>query len=158
MGQDEDREPQRDSPALKLWVVLARANSAVSVHDRASMAAHGLTPAEFAVLEALLHKGPLLLGDIQKKILVSSGGITYLVDRLEARGLVSRRPCPSDRRATFAELTSAGGALMRRIFPDHAARLERALSGLSDAEKEEAIRLLRKLGHRAAELAPDAGE
>jgi MarR family 2-MHQ and catechol resistance regulon transcriptional repressor len=89
---------------------------------------------------------------VQKKILVSSGGITYLVDRLERKGLVERRQCPEDRRARYAALTTEGEALIQRIFPEHARALEQALSGLDPAEKEEAIRLLRKLGRRAAEL------
>lgn len=119
---------------------------------RADIARHGLTVAEFGVLEALHHKGPLLLGEVQRKLLVSSGGITYLVDRLEKRGLVERRACPRDRRASYAALTQEGKTLIRRIFPDHARRIERALSGLKRREKEEAIRLLRRLGHAAAGL------
>lgn len=140
------------SDALKLWVVLARAYNAVAEHDRASLAREGFTPAEFAVLEVLYHKGPLLLGEVQRKVLVSSGGITYLVDRLEERGLVERRPCAEDRRARYAALTPEGEALIRRIFPVHAERLERALSGLTEEEQREAVRLLRKLGLHAASL------
>src|SRR5687767_12099504 len=94
--------------ALKLYVVLARALSAIQEHARADVTRHGLTPMEFAILEALYHKGPLLLGELQKAILVSSGGITYLVDRLVEKGLVERRECPSDRRARYAALTPAG--------------------------------------------------
>src|SRR5512141_2466339 len=96
---DTTMEPTEYRDELKLWVVLARAHNAVSRLVRADIASHGLTEGEFAVLEALYHKGPLLLGDVQRRILVSSGGITYLIDRLVARGLVERRPCPSDRRA-----------------------------------------------------------
>ena len=77
--------------ALKLFVVLARANAAVTAHLHAQAAAHGLTLTEFGILEVLYHKGPLLLGEVQKRILVSSGGVTYLVDRLEAKGLVERQ-------------------------------------------------------------------
>jgi MarR family transcriptional regulator, 2-MHQ and catechol-resistance regulon repressor len=146
------RERNRRNPSLKLWVVLSRAYAAVAAHDRADVARHGLTPAEFGALEALYHKGPLLLNELQRKLLVSRGGITYLVDRLAARGLVERRPCPGDRRAAYAALTPEGEAWIAEIFPAHAACLEHVLSGLSDAEKEQATRLLRKLGRRVAEL------
>jgi len=142
--------------ALKLWVVLSRAFDAVAAHSQADIARHGLTPAEFGVLEALYHKGPLLLGEVQRKILVTSGGVTYLVDRLAARGLVERRRCPTDRRAAYAALTPEGEALIREIFPAHAAAMERALAGLDEAEKDQAIRLLRALGRHAAE-APKSG-
>ncbi len=145
--------PRED--ALKLWVVLARSYDAVRRLTRADIVGHGLTEGEFAVLEALYHKGPLLQGDVQRRVLVSSGGITYLVDRLVARGLVERRPCPEDRRAIYAALTEEGRALLARIFPAHAAAVERAVSGLDEAERGTAIDLLRKLGRAAAALDPE---
>lgn len=140
--------------ALKLYVVLSRAYMAIGRHAQADIALHGLSQGEFAIMEALYHRGPLLLGEVQRKILASSGGVTYLVDRLEADGLVERRPCESDRRARYAALTKKGEQLMRKIFPAHAAALEHALSGLSIAEKKQAIDLLRKLGRTAAARLP----
>jgi MarR family 2-MHQ and catechol resistance regulon transcriptional repressor len=142
--------------ALKLFVVLSRAHTAVERHSEASIAEHGLSHGEFAILEVLYHTGPLLLGAVQRKILVSSGGVTYLVDRLEADGLVERRECETDKRARYAALTRKGQRLMKRIFPDHAAALERSVAGLTKAEKEQAIHLLRKLGIAAAASLPGA--
>lgn len=144
--------PIPESPALRLWVVLSRAFSAVESHARADFARHGLTPAEFGALEALHHKGPLLLGELQKKILVSSGGVTFVIDRLAQRGLVVRRRSASDRRASFVELTCDGTALMEKIFPAHEQVIERALSGIPDAEKEVLAGMLKQLGHEAARL------
>jgi MarR family transcriptional regulator, 2-MHQ and catechol-resistance regulon repressor len=135
--------------ALKLWVVLSRSHTSVSRRADADIARHGLSTGEFAVLEALYHKGPLLLGEVQRKILVSSGGVTYLVDRLEAAGLVERRECAGDRRARYAALTANGEALMQRIFPEHAAAITAATAALTAAEKRQAIELLKKLGHGA---------
>ncbi|MBX6363963.1 MAG: MarR family transcriptional regulator [Gemmatimonadetes bacterium] len=162
MGYDTTRAAAdgRDTDttlALKLFVVLARAEAAVERHAAADVARHGLTLSEFAVLEALFHKGPLLLGDVQRKVLVSSGGITYLVDRLEQKGLVERRPCTEDRRAVWAALTPAGDALIRRIFPEHEAALRAALGALSEDEKRTAIGLLRRLGRHAAEIPLPSG-
>ncbi len=136
--------------ALKLWVVLSRAQVAVSVHAAADVARHGLTLTEFAILEALYHRGAMLLGEVQRRILVSSGGITFLVDRLVAKGLVERQECPSDRRARYAALTPEGEALIARIFPSHAAAIERVLGALDPEEQETAIALLKRLGHGAA--------
>jgi MarR family transcriptional regulator, 2-MHQ and catechol-resistance regulon repressor len=138
--------------ALKLFVVLSRACNAVQRHAEADTARHGLTPGEFAIMEVLHHKGPLLLGEVQRKILASSGGVTYLVDRLERNGLVERRACLTDRRARYAALTPKGEELIERIFPEHAAALERALSGLDVNEQHAAIELLRKLGTNAADM------
>ncbi len=136
--------------ALKLWIVLTRAFLTVSAKVDAHVAEKGLTTTEFAILEVLLHKGPLLLGDIQRKILVTSGGITYLVDRLVEKDLVKREECPSDRRARYAVLTPAGDALIRGLFPEHAAMIAKAMSGLDADEQDSATNLLRKLGLSAA--------
>ena len=149
-----DRGPARtpeEAQALKLWVVLSRAKSAVQDVADADIGRHGLSTGEFAILETLYHKGPLLLGEVQRKILASSGGVTYLVDRLAQQGLVERRECATDRRARYAALTAAGEALMERIFPAHAAVIEDAMSGLDADEKALAIAVLKKLGHAAKE-------
>lgn len=141
---------------LKLWVVLSRAHAALGMHAEADVARHGLSLAEFAALEALYHKGPLLVGELQRKVLKSSGGITYVVDRLQDKGLVTRRPCEEDRRAIYAELTAKGEALLDGIFPLHSESLQAASGGLDVVEKEEAIELLKRLGRGAAD-APRPG-
>jgi MarR family 2-MHQ and catechol resistance regulon transcriptional repressor len=153
---DDTAASRSEERALKLWVVLARAYGAVARHVEEDVARHGLTGAEFGILEALYHKGTLRLGEIQQKVLVTSGGITYLVDRLATKGLVERRECPEDRRVRYAALTAGGEALMRRIFPEHARAVAGALSGLGAAEQAEATALLRTLGLAAAEM-PAAG-
>lgn len=136
--------------ALKLFVVLQRCASAVmgNFHKHADL--YDLTLTEFEILEALYHKGPLLLGDVQRKILLSSGGVTYAIDRLADKGLVERRECATDRRARYAALTARGEALVGQIFPAIAAHIEQTMSALSGREQDEIIDLLRKLGHRAA--------
>src|SRR4051812_29985195 len=156
--QTERKRASAEARALKLWVVLSRAYAAVLAHVEADIARHDLTPTEFAILEVLYHKGPLLLGEVQRRILVSSGGVTYLVDRLEQRKLVERRPCESDRRARYATLTPDGHALIERIFPDHAKAIEHAVGGLSPDDQQEATALLKKLGLEAAEREPGGGE
>lgn len=138
--------------ALKLYVVLTRATEAVHAHARADIAGHGLTETEFAILEALYHKGGLLLGEVQRTVLVSSGGVTFLIDKLEQRGLVTRALCETDRRARYAVLTAEGRRLMDRIFPPHADVVRRAMSGLGIADQRKLIELLRTLGTEAAAL------
>lgn len=147
----DDRERQL---ALKLWVVMARAFRAIQAHAVADQDRHDLSEGEFAVLEALYHKGPMLLNEVQRKVLVSSGGITYLIDRLARKGLVERRPCASDRRAMYAALTGEGERLIAGIFPGHAAAIAHAASALDADEKARLIELVKKLGHGADALAP----
>lgn len=141
----------REQAALKLWVVLNRAHAAIVAHAQEDARIAGLTIGEFAVLEMLHHKGPTLLGEIQRRVLVSSGGITFLVDRLEKKGLVERQNCPSDRRARYAVLTPKGDALIRDIFPLHARRIADVMSTLTDAEQRTVTELIRRLGIAAAE-------
>lgn len=140
--------------SLKLWVVLTRAYQAVQRHAAADQERSSLSEGEFAVLEVLYHKGPLLLVEVQRRVLVSSGGITYLVDRLVRKGLVERRPCSTDRRAVYAALTGAGERLIGDIFPAHADAIAHAMAGLTEAEQRQAIRLIKKLGLHAAAVAP----
>ena len=142
--------------ALKLYVVLHRAAAAVDRHAEADIGRHGLSTTEFAALEALFHKGDLLVGELQRKVLKSSGGITYVVDRLQDKGLVARKPCATDRRAIYASLTKRGRALMEGVFPVHAGVLKAAMAGLTKEEKRAAIDLLRRLGMGASEAAPPA--
>ena len=100
----------RQAKALKAWVILSRAYAAVQGRASADIAARDLTVGEFAVLEVLHHRGPLLLSQLKDKVLVSAGGVTYLVDRLAERGLVERRRCEQDRRAGHAERRAAKAA------------------------------------------------
>lgn len=134
---------------LRLFGVLSRTFAVLQERSRRDVARHGLTPHEFAVLEELHRRGPLLLGDIQERVLVSSGGVTYLVDRLAARGLVERQDCPGDRRARYAALTPAGVAFMERAFPEHARALAAAMESLTISERHELTRLLSALGRGA---------
>ena len=149
----EAHAPQLDeasSAALRLWVIMSRAHSAIAAHAAADVARHGLTLAEFGILEALYHRGPMLLGEVQRRILVSSGGITFLVDRLTAKGLVERRTCHEDRRARYAALTPAGTQLVERIFPEHAAVITQVMEGLSVDDQSTAADMMRALGLFAA--------
>jgi MarR family transcriptional regulator, 2-MHQ and catechol-resistance regulon repressor len=142
--------PQRE-PSLELFVVLSRAYNWVNTHATRDIRCHGLNPTEFGILEVLYHKGPLPLQQIGEKVLISSGNITYAVDKLEQKQLLVRRPSPQDRRVIFAELTSQGQEMLAAIFPQHAEALRQAVSGLSPEEQNQAIQLLKKLGQAAQE-------
>ncbi len=149
----EAHEPQLNeasSAALRLWVIMSRAHSAIAAHASADVARHGLTLSEFGILEALYHRGSMLLGEVQRRILVSSGGITFLVDRLTAKGLVERRTCQQDRRARYAALTPAGTELVAKIFPEHAALLTQVMEGLTLDGQSTAADMMRALGLFAA--------
>ncbi len=138
--------------SLKLFIVLARASRSVTDHIKTDIQRYGLNPTEFAVLELLYHKGNQPLQQIGEKILLASGSITYVVDKLEGKGYLKRNPCPNDRRITHAVITDEGKELMDRIFPEHELQVQSIFAGLDEQEKETAITLLKKLGHYAEEL------
>ena len=84
--------------------------------DARSIAASGLGLSDFAVLEILLHKGPLPVNTIGRQVMLTSGSISTAIDRLEDKGLVRRQACPNDRRVTYVTLTPTGRTLIRRVF------------------------------------------
>lgn len=134
------------SQSLKLFIVLSRAYKAINEHVNKVIQANGLNPTEFAVLELLYHKGDQPMQQIGSKILLASGSITYVVDKLEQKGFLKRIACPNDRRVTYAQITEEGRAFIAEIFPEHAEQIDKLMSSLSETEKQEAIRLLKKLG------------
>ncbi|WP_019120956.1 MarR family winged helix-turn-helix transcriptional regulator [Brevibacillus massiliensis] len=137
--------------SLELFLVLSRAYRSVMEHAIRDIRRYSLNPTEFAVLELLYHKGPHALQQIGEKILLASGSITYVVDKLEEKGYLTREPCEKDRRITYATITEKGNQLMDEIFPQHIQAITRAVAGLDEAEKAEALQLLKKLGIKAKE-------
>lgn len=132
--------------SLKLFIVLSRANKAINECTNQFFQDNGLNPTEFAVLELLYHKGRQPLQKIGNKILLASGSITYVIDKLEKRGYLARISCPSDRRITYAEITDEGTKFMDELFPKHEQQLHKLTNALSTEEKDLAIELLKKLG------------
>lgn len=132
--------------ALNLFIVLARAYNAVTWRTNRDIQSHGLNTTEFGVLDLLYHRGPQPLQKIGEKVLISSGNITYVVDKLQKKTLLRRRASEDDRRVIFAELTEEGRQFFERIFPQHKQVIVNAVRGLSAEEKAQAIVLLKKLG------------
>jgi MarR family 2-MHQ and catechol resistance regulon transcriptional repressor len=140
----------KELTAAKLWIVLARCHRALAVSVEHSIADLGLCLSDFMVLEALLHKGPLTISEIQAKVLLASGSMTAAVDRVESMGLVIRKTTAADRRARVLELTSEGRRLIVRAFAEHARHLEEAMSVLDAEEKRQVYSGLKKLGQFVA--------
>jgi MarR family transcriptional regulator, 2-MHQ and catechol-resistance regulon repressor len=136
---------------VHVFLVLWKAASAVQAYAEKSISELEMCGSDFAVLEALLHKGPLPINEIGKKVLLTSGSITVAVDRLETKKLVERRAHGTDRRARIVHLTKAGRKLITRVYADHAADMERlAFASLTRAERKMLISLLKKIGYEAA--------
>src|SRR2546427_8048289 len=137
--------------APRLWLVIAKSYRVLSLVAERSIANTGLCLTDFAALEALLHKGPLTISEIQDKVRLASGSMTAAVDRLEKTGVVVRKSSPSDRPARGVELTGEGKRLAASGFERHAKDLEALMSALSEKEMEQLYGSIKKLGLLAAE-------
>ncbi|WP_438446995.1 MarR family winged helix-turn-helix transcriptional regulator [Gorillibacterium sp. sgz5001074] len=141
--------------ALKLFVVLSKAYKSLTEQAEKDAKQYGLSPSEFMVLEVLYAKGRIPLQQIGDKILVTSGSITYNIDKLEKKGLLRRVPCSEDRRVTYAEITENGHELFSRIFPGHADKIHGMMKAIPRGKQLEMIDLLKQLGKGAQQGASE---
>lgn len=146
-------DDQSAEAALKLWVVMNRARNSILNALEKQVEAHGLTFTEFAALEVLLHKGMLPIGEVGQRVLLSSGSMTYVIDKLERRDLIQRKACPEDRRIIYADLTESGRSLIEEVFAEHAELIRKLMSGIPDHYIEQTAIALRRLGLYADEHA-----
>ncbi len=137
---------KKEEVALESWIKLQRASNSVFRNIRPSMVQNALSTTQFAVLEVLLHLGPLSQKVIGEKLLISSGNTVKVIDNLERDGLVIREASTKDRRAKIVSLTTKGKAIISIIFPDHIKSIIKTLSILNEKEQLELGRLCKKLG------------
>ena len=140
-----------DLPSLPMAIFgrLSDANERVMRdHMNPLFAKAGLQPGEFDVLATLRRSGaPYLLSPtrLYEALMISSGGMTDRLDRLERAGFVERRPDPSDRRGKLIALTESGKRVIDETLGQHVANEQRMLSVLTSGEQEKLNRLLKKL-------------
>lgn len=135
--------------APRLWIVLAKAHRSIVGYIEARLAGQGLGLSDFAVLEVLLHKGPLTISAIGEKVLLASASMTSAIDRLEKRGLVARKTCDKDRRVRYVDLTNSGRELTTAIYAAHEKDLDLLMDGLSLKERQALYDGLKKIGFAA---------
>jgi MarR family 2-MHQ and catechol resistance regulon transcriptional repressor len=132
--------------ALGMWVKLARAHATFSRLTYENIRSFGLTTPQFAALECLGHLGPMMIGGLCRKMLVSGGNMTVVLDNLEKEGLVERVPSKDDRRAILVRLTAKGSKLFDDVFIKHAQYVASIASVMTEKEQETLSALLKKLG------------
>ena len=142
---------------LQAWRALLRAQAGVAGNlERELMAAEGLPLAWFEVLLVLEQapEGAVRLQRLMDTVLMTKSGVSRLIDRMEAAGLVARSGCPSDRRGAFAVITDLGREKLGRATPIHAGGIDRHLARVLDADQ--AARLRDALSAVADALGGDA--
>src|ERR1700691_6795045 len=135
-----------------VWLVMLKAMRALTRYAAAGIEGTGLGNSDFRVLEALLHKGPLPVNTIGPIVDLTPGSISIAVDRLVAKGLVSRVESAEDRRVRIVTLTSRGRDLIVTAFRKHAWQMKGVFSELSAEELRGFELALKKVGKRAAAL------
>ena len=138
-----DEQSQLDLRLIRVWLKVSQAITENTLKDIES---HNLSRENFMILELLYSKGPHPVQKISETFSIPSGSITYVVDKLEKKGLVERQPNPNDRRASNVVITEEGRALFDEIFPKHVATISENVSFITNEEKEQLITLLKKIG------------
>lgn len=130
------------------YLVLMQTSKSVQERMRLEIIKKNLSITEFSVLEVLYNKGKQTIQQIGNSILISSGSMTYVIDKLEQRGLLNRSACPDDRRVIHVTLTDEGIDLMKEIMPKHQELVDYMLGSLNDDEAEIMVKLLKKISKR----------
>ncbi len=129
----------------KLIIALARSYKAIHNDSDQMLKDYGLTKGQFAVMEALYSKGGLTVSELIDKVLTTSGNMTVLISNLEKSGCIVRTRNEEDKRSYKISLTEKGKSVMEEIFPKHMEAIGDKLSVLTNEEKMEVIKILKKI-------------
>lgn len=128
---------------LKLLIGLHRVCNEIDRRSSRIFAQYGLSLGQFAVLEALYSKGDLSVGEVQKKILSTSGTIPVIVSNLAKQGLLERQMDLSDKRKCILHITEEGKKLMEEVFPKNKTVIIDSMANWSEEEKEQMLKILK---------------
>jgi DNA-binding MarR family transcriptional regulator len=152
--------PGTDPSVLLIGLWLNRLGRLFEVRLDALVRRHGLVPSEFRVLGTLLLDGPpyeLSPTQLNAIVVLTSGGMTKAVSRLETLALVERRADPSDGRGVLVRLTPSGVRTGRALLAELVGGLEEQLTTVSAGDRSTIVDSLRTLLGTYGEAAPDAG-
>jgi MarR family transcriptional regulator, 2-MHQ and catechol-resistance regulon repressor len=130
------------------YLVLMQTSKSIQERIRIEMIKNKISITEFSVLEVLYLKGKQTIQQIGHSILISSGSMTYVIDKLEEKGLLNRNACPDDRRAIHVTLTDKGMDMMDKIIPKHQELIDSMFGFLNNDETETIVRLLKKVSKK----------
>ncbi|WP_067480022.1 MarR family winged helix-turn-helix transcriptional regulator [Actinomadura hibisca] len=156
MGDNVDRvleqwlaeRPDLDASPMGVIGRVQRASRRLERGLSENFALHGLQLWEFDILGTLRRSGPpyrLTAGALSASAMVTSGAITNRIDRLVAKGLVTRETDPANRRSVAITLTESGWQVIEDVLAHHVAEEERLLAALSADERRQLAALLRTL-------------
>ena len=130
------------------FLLLMQLSKSIQDKIKAEISQYKLNITEFSVLEVLYHKEKRTIHQICDSILITSGSMTYVIDKLEQKGLLQRIACPNDRRVIHVVLTDDGKELINKIMPEHQELVDYMFGSLSHEEAETVVHLLTKVKQR----------
>ncbi|SER94048.1 MarR family transcriptional regulator, 2-MHQ and catechol-resistance regulon repressor [Gracilibacillus ureilyticus] len=147
-----DQKLQYAEKDLKLFRIWLKATKTLYDNVTKDITSHGLTIENFMTLELLYNKGPQYIQVISEKLMIPSGSITYVVNKLEKKELAMREINNENKRYCKVVLTEKGEALFNEIFPKHVGMIVKNLEVLDNEQKEQLTTLLKTVGLAAKEL------
>jgi MarR family 2-MHQ and catechol resistance regulon transcriptional repressor len=136
----------KEKRALNAFICLKRAAESVDTRLNRVAEVGGVTPSQFSILECLYHLGPLKPGQLALKMLMSCGNITYVLDKLVLKNLVTRVSNPNDRRSFVIDLDPTGLKLVQEHLPSYVKNITEAFEGLTSDEQVTLRTLSKRLG------------
>jgi MarR family 2-MHQ and catechol resistance regulon transcriptional repressor len=137
---------------LKTMRILFRAVQSIEQIIKKDVKNYGFTMNEFAAAEALYHKGRISVNEIAQAVLIPNSSMTYVLDRLEVKGLICRLQDTDDKRTFHVELSKSGLAKLDDILPRHYKVLTNLFGILSTEEQALLNDSLKKIGYYAKAL------
>ncbi|MBU0904715.1 MAG: MarR family transcriptional regulator [Firmicutes bacterium] len=137
-----------ENKSLKSFIVLMKASKSVQELITTDITSYDMRTSDFVIMETLYHKGRQTIRQIAEAVLIKTGSITYVIDKLEDKGWLTRSDCKEDRRVVYIELTDEGQRVMDLIFPQHQLVIEDIFSELTEQEHDVLIDLLKRVGKK----------
>lgn len=158
LALEEAQHPGCDPLSVQVLMWLVRASSAILGSQADALRDVDLSTSAFNVLMALRNTPGNVLEpcDIAERLLVTRPSVTGLLDTLEGKGLIERRPHPQDRRRRLVHLTDAAHALLNENLGVHYADLDEHFAALSTEERMQLVTLLRRIDGATPEQLRDA--
>lgn len=128
----------------KIFIGMSRVINQINKATNKVYIKYGLTSGQFAVLEALYHKGDLSVGEVQEKILSTSGTIPIIVKNLEKEGFIYKTNDDKDKRRFILHITTKGRELMDIVYPENEEIIISMMNIWDEEEKEEILNYMKR--------------
>lgn len=131
---------------IKFLIVLGKMHASIFGKVEKHIKELGLNTTEFLILYTIAANGALTIQDIGSRIFMTSGNMTYTIDKLEKRDLIKRVRCDEDRRRIFIDFTTTGKAMWKDVMEAHKDFMEKTFDIIDEAVIEQTIENMKVIG------------